>query len=146
MTLAHRTWAPTMPVSVATHGVVVVDEEVVEMLPVSGVGPTVSRPPPSNVTLALTPKARPVSTEIPALDLTQARARFTESVNRVTYRGERILIQKHGRPVAALVPVEDLALLRELEDRIDLDDARKALAEAKGKLVPWETVKRQLGL
>ena len=88
----------------------------------------------------------PAPLETPALDLTQARARFTESVNRVTYRGERILIQKHGRPVAALVPVEDLALIRELEDRIDLEDARKALAEAKGKLVPWETVKRQLGL
>ena len=88
----------------------------------------------------------PPPVETPALDLTQARARFTESVNRVTYRGERILIHKHGRPVAALVPVEDLALLRELEDRIDLDDARQALAEAKGKLIPWETVKRQLGL
>ena len=98
-------------------------------------------------TVALTAaRARPVTVEPPALDLTQARARFTESVNRVTYRGERILIRKHGRPVAALVPVEDLALIRELEDRIDLADARKALAEAKGKLVPWETVKRELGL
>jgi prevent-host-death family protein len=91
-------------------------------------------------------KGNPASDETPVLDLTQARARFTESVNRVTYRGERIVIQKHGRPVAALVPVEDLALLRDLEDRIDLADARKALAEAKGKLVPWETVKRELGL
>ena len=96
-------------------------------------------------TAALTaPRARPVAVETPALDLTQARARFAESVNRVTYRGERILIQKHGRPVAALVPIEDLALIRELEDRIDLADARKALAEAKGKLVPWETVKREV--
>ena len=82
----------------------------------------------------------------PTLDLTQARAHLTESVNRVSYRGERIVIQKHGRPVAALVPVEDLALIREIEDRIDLEDARKALAEANGKFIPWETVKRKLGL
>ena len=96
-------------------------------------------------TAALTaPRVQPPTVETPVLDLTQACARFTESVNRVTYRGERILIQKHGRPVAALVPVEDLALIRELEDRIDLADARKALAEAKGKLVPWETVKRNI--
>ena len=96
-------------------------------------------------TVALTAaRARPATVETAALDLTQARARFTESVNRVTYRGERILIQKHGRPVAALVPVEDLELIRELEDRIDLADARKALAEAKGRLVPWETVKREV--
>jgi prevent-host-death family protein len=92
------------------------------------------------------PGADSATVEALALDLTQARARFTESVNRVTYRGERILIQKHGRPVAALVPVEDLALIRDLEDRIDLEDARKALAEAKGKLIPWETVKRELRL
>jgi prevent-host-death family protein len=82
----------------------------------------------------------------PTLDLTRARARLTESVNRVSYRGERIVIQKHGRPVAALVPIDDLALLREIEDRMDLEDARKALAEAKGKFIPWEVVKRKLGL
>jgi prevent-host-death family protein len=101
---------------------------------------------PGKAAAQIAPSAAPSPLDVPALDLTQARARFTESVNRVTYRGERILIQKHGRPVAALVPIEDLALIRELEDRIDLDDARKALAEAKGKLIPWETVKRELGL
>ena len=101
---------------------------------------------PGKATALTPPRADPATIATPALDLTQARARFTESVNRVTYRGERILIQKHGRPVAALVPIEDLALLRDLEDRIDLEDARKALAEAKGKLIPWETVKRELGL
>ena len=93
------------------------------------------------------PAAAPITAVAsPTLDLTEARARLTESVNRVSYRGERIVIQKHGRPVAALVPVEDLALIRELEDRIDLEDARKALAEANGKFIPWETVKRKLGL
>lgn len=56
------------------------------------------------------------------------------------------MIRKRGRPVAALVPVEDLTLLREIEDRIDLEDVRKALAEARGKFIPWETVKRELGL
>ena len=49
-------------------------------------------------------------------------------------------------PRARPAPGEDLALIRELEDRIDLADASKALAEAMGKLVPWETVKRELGL
>ena len=93
------------------------------------------------------PAAAPIAAVAsPTLDLTQARARLAESVNRVRYRGERIVIQKHGRPVAALVPVEDLALIREIEDRIDLEDARKALAEAKGKFIPWEMVKRKLGL
>jgi len=102
---------------------------------------------PRKAAAMTTPMAAPVTTETSsALDLSRARARFTESVNRVKYRGERIVIQKHGRPVAALVPIEDLALIRELEDRMDLEDARKALAEANGKFIPWETVKRELGL
>lgn len=47
----------------------------------------------------------------------------------------------------ALVPVEDLALLEALEDRVDLDDARAALAEARGKgTIPWEELKADLGL
>ena len=40
VTLAQRTSALTRPLSVATHGVDVVEEEVVEMKPVSGVGCT----------------------------------------------------------------------------------------------------------
>ena len=102
---------------------------------------------PRKVAPLTTPMAAPVTVEsTPALDLTRARARLTESVNRVSYRGERIVIQRHGRPVAALVSVEDLALIRALEDRIDLEDARKALAEANGKFIPWVRVKRELGL
>ena len=102
--------------------------------------------PPKAAAMALPLAAGGSGEPGPALDLTQARARLSESVNRVSYRGERIVIQRHGRPVAALVSVEDLALIREIEDRIDLDAARKALAEANGKFIPWETVKRELGL
>jgi hypothetical protein len=51
--------------------------------------------------------------------------------------------------LAAIVPAEDLALLEAMEDRIDADDARKALAEmkAKGKKpIPLSKVKKRLGL
>ena len=102
--------------------------------------------PRSRKAVALTRTVIAAVDASPTLDLSRARALFTESVNRVNYRGERIVIKKHGRPVAALVPVEDLELICELEDRIDLQDARKALAEAKGKFIPWETVKGELGL
>jgi hypothetical protein len=38
--------------------------------------------------------------------------------------------------------VEDVALLEALEDRLDLDDARAALAEAQEKgTIPWEKIK-----
>lgn len=43
--------------------------------------------------------------------MTQARAELAELVSRVGYTGERIILTRHGKPLAALVPVEDLEAL-----------------------------------
>jgi len=72
-----------------------------------------------------------------------ARNEFSDTLNRVSYKGERIVLHRRGKDVAALVPLEDLELLRELEDRVDLEAVRKALKEPR---VRWEEVKRELGL
>lgn len=70
-----------------------------------------------------------------------------ELLNRVTYQHERVIVQRHGRDIAALVPIEDLALLQAIEDRMDLEEARAALAEAQEKgTVAWEDLKAELGL
>ena len=69
---------------------------------------------------------------------------LAETLNRVAYKGERVVVERRGKGVAALVPVEDLELLLGLEDRIDLVAARKALKEP-GR-IPWERVKKDLGL
>ncbi|GIW54298.1 MAG: hypothetical protein KatS3mg082_0702 [Nitrospiraceae bacterium] len=46
-----------------------------------------------------------------------------------------------------MIPIEDLRLLEVLEDRIDLTDARAALAEAKKKgTKSLETIVKELGL
>jgi len=77
------------------------------------------------------------------------RDNLADALNRVAYKGERIVVERHGKEVAALVSLDDLALLNALEDRIDMEAAREALAEMKTKgrkPIPWETVKRQLGL
>lgn len=77
----------------------------------------------------------------------KVREEFSDILNRVAYRRDRIVLERHGRAVAALVPVEDLELLEELEDRLDLEDARAALAEAKRQGTrPWERIKAALGL
>jgi prevent-host-death family protein len=81
------------------------------------------------------------------LSVTEARGTLSEVVNRVQYGGERVTIQKHGAPAVVLVSVEDAQLLAQLEDRIDLRQARAALAEAKAKgTKPWNQVKKDLGL
>lgn len=81
-------------------------------------------------------------TRIPA---SEARLQFAEVVNKVAFGGERILLHRHGKDVAAIVPVEDLQLLESLEERMDLEAARAALKE-KGPRIPWNRLKEQLGL
>ncbi|MCK6479670.1 MAG: type II toxin-antitoxin system Phd/YefM family antitoxin [Planctomycetes bacterium] len=74
----------------------------------------------------------------------KARQSFSEVLNRAAYGKERVVIERRGKRLAAVVPLEDLALLEELEDRIDLEDARKRLKE-RGS-IPWSKVKKDLGL
>jgi prevent-host-death family protein len=73
------------------------------------------------------------------------RATLADTLNQVAYAHERVIVEKHGKAVAALVPMEDLEILRALEDRIDLDAAREALAEP-GTSRSWAEVKAELGL
>ena len=78
------------------------------------------------------------------LEASTLRQGISDALNRVAYTGERISIRRHGKPIAALVSVEDATLLDAIEDRLDLAEAKKALKE-KGSL-PWAEVKKRLGL
>jgi prevent-host-death family protein len=78
------------------------------------------------------------------LEISKARDNLADTINRVKYKGERIVLNRRGKAIAALVSLEDLALLEKLEDRLDLEDARKALEEP--GTVPWKKVKADLGL
>ena len=46
-----------------------------------------------------------------------------------TTQSVRLSLERRGRDVAALGSLEDLALLNDLEDRIDLEAAREAVEE-----------------
>ncbi len=67
------------------------------------------------------------------LNASEARSDFADVLNRVAYRGERIVLNRRGKDVAAIVSVEDLKLLEQLEDERDLKAARAALKEADKK-------------
>ncbi|HET6676616.1 MAG TPA: type II toxin-antitoxin system Phd/YefM family antitoxin [Nitrospiraceae bacterium] len=67
------------------------------------------------------------------LPASKAREGFADAINRVAFGKERVVLRRRGKEVAAMVPIDDLRLLEELEDRIDLADARAALAETKKK-------------
>jgi prevent-host-death family protein len=73
----------------------------------------------------------------------EARSEFSDLVNRAAYAGERVIVHRRKKPVAALVPIEDLELLEKLEQRMDLEDARRRLNEP---TVSWSKIKKELGL
>lgn len=78
------------------------------------------------------------------LSTSEARKQFADALNRVAYGSDRIVLERNGKDVAALISIEDLELLQLLEDRIDVEAAREALAE--GETVRWEDFKREQGL
>ena len=77
------------------------------------------------------------------LTISEAREDFAETVNRVAYRGERIILHRREKDIVAIVPIEDLAILEEVEDRLDIEAAREALAESDER-IPYNQVHKEL--
>ena len=86
---------------------------------------------------------------MPRLNVSKAREGFPEIVDRAAQRKERTILSRRGKDLAAVVPIEDLRVLerlaREEEDRLDLEDARAALAEP-GENIPLKRLKKKLAL
>ena len=74
-----------------------------------------------------------------------ARKKFAEIVNKVAYGNESIVLTRRGQEIAALVSIEELELLQQIEDYTDIEDAKKALAEP-GKNISAQEVWKRLGL
>jgi len=74
-----------------------------------------------------------------------ARKKFSNLVNRVAFGKESIILTRRGEELAALVTMDELRLLQELEDRIDIADAMKAIKEP-GEDIPAEQFWKKLGL
>jgi prevent-host-death family protein len=75
----------------------------------------------------------------------EAKTHLSEYLNRAAYRGERILVERHGKPVAALVSLEDLSRLEgSIVAEVEDDDSeasrqaafRRAMEEA-GAVTQW---------
>ena len=82
-----------------------------------------------------------------ALSVAQAKNQFSDLLRRAEYGGDRVLVHRHGKPVAAIVSTDDLRRLEALEDAQDVADARLVLREAAEKgTIPLETVLKKYGL
>ena len=82
-----------------------------------------------------------------AVTTAAARKNFSDLINRVAYGKDRVVLTRRNKPLVAVVPIEDIALIEEIEDREDLKAARAAMREAKRKgFKSWARIKKELGL
>ncbi|WP_222426815.1 type II toxin-antitoxin system Phd/YefM family antitoxin, partial [Amycolatopsis rhizosphaerae] len=81
-------------------------------------------------------------TELP---ISEARNHLGDVVARVEHAHERAVLTRHGRPVAAVVSIDDLRALEAAEDEADLLAARESLASEERR-VPHSEILSELGL
>ncbi|MCY2990465.1 MAG: type II toxin-antitoxin system Phd/YefM family antitoxin [Planctomycetota bacterium] len=83
------------------------------------------------------------------VSVAKIRNNFADTLNRVADQGERVVLERRGKGVAALVSMEDLALLEALEDQADARAAKRELARMRRKgeqSVPLAEIKQRLGM
>ncbi|MBW1778352.1 MAG: type II toxin-antitoxin system Phd/YefM family antitoxin [Deltaproteobacteria bacterium] len=73
------------------------------------------------------------------------RKNFSHIINKVAYGKESFVLTRRGQAIAALVSIEDLKLIQDLEERLDIEDAWKARNET-DEAIPWESLKAELDL
>ncbi|NGX56726.1 MAG: hypothetical protein K1060chlam5_00972 [Candidatus Anoxychlamydiales bacterium] len=80
--------------------------------------------------------------------MSKAREQFPEIVNKIAYGSKKhIIFTRRGKKLAAMISMEELEFLEALEDRIDIEDATKALKDIKKNgSVAWSKVKSDLGI
>jgi hypothetical protein len=77
-----------------------------------------------------------------------AASRTSNRIDRTLDRirlGQRIVLRKGRKAVAAVVSMEDLKLLEKLDDRLDVSEARKRLADPNEVPIPYGKVRKELG-
>ena len=80
------------------------------------------------------------------ISVSQARQTLPQVIDQARYLHEPVYIHKHGKRVAAVIDADDLDRLIDIaEDVQDAAEAQAAIDEG-GDPIPWEEVKKNLGL
>ena len=75
------------------------------------------------------------------------REHLPDILRKLAAHSHEFLLEYNGQPVAALMPPEAIQLVRDLEDRLDGEEALLALKEAEGEgTIPWEDIAAKHGL
>lgn len=84
-------------------------------------------------------------TNITRLSLAELGENLEDTLKRVAGELRRVVVHHQGKDIAVLVPLEDLALIEEMEDRFDVENAEAAMAED-AKNIKLADLKAELGL
>ena len=79
-----------------------------------------------------------------SITITDCRKNIHDLADMVFHHGERVCVNRNGKPAFFMVPVDDAEALMTLEDRIDIQAARKALK--KGNFIGLSELEDELGL
>ncbi|OQX12021.1 MAG: hypothetical protein BWK80_44225 [Desulfobacteraceae bacterium IS3] len=79
------------------------------------------------------------------ISATDAGNNLPDIINRVVFAHEPVILTVSGKPVAAVISLEDFQFLQDFEDQTDIDDALKA-AEEPGKNITAGQMRKELGL
>jgi prevent-host-death family protein len=75
----------------------------------------------------------------------ELRKDTSDILNRVAYKGSRILVHRRDKDVAVIISLEDYELLKRLEDAQDRKAVRKSKA-TRGASVEWDAHKTECDL
>jgi prevent-host-death family protein len=75
------------------------------------------------------------------LPASEVRDNFADTLSRVAFGNERLILVRNGKAIAALISIEDLQVFKQLEDRADVAAVERTLA-TKGKLKEYEQIRR----
>lgn len=81
------------------------------------------------------------------LSTSEVREHFSDILNQVAFGKERLIFERRGKGIVAMIPIEDLKLLEFLEDQADREEAKALLKNIhQEKTYSLESVKEELGL
>ncbi|MDY7042333.1 MAG: type II toxin-antitoxin system prevent-host-death family antitoxin [Chloroflexota bacterium] len=76
------------------------------------------------------------------ISVSELKKALSVILNRAAFGQERIVVASRGRPKAAVISIEDLELLEDLEDALAAHEALEAYRA--GQTVPWEKIRAEL--
>lgn len=77
----------------------------------------------------------------------EARKNLADLLNRVLYTNERVVVERHGKEVAAIVSMEELGTLDAVKALLADREVREALDQLEERTsIPWAELREELGL